>query len=130
MDEIIGRARLVVGDFPVLVKISAYDGHRNGMEISEVAIIARMLEEAVGNGCEDHLSCPRKTLPRTSNAQIDSVNGKLFYYLRRSTRRLYASNQRTQPSCTSPNVKKYLFVKSRMSNFITIEKYIGMYVDW
>lgn len=46
--EILERAKTVVGDFPILVKMNAYDGRKKGMTIDEAAIIAQMLEKS---GC-------------------------------------------------------------------------------
>ena len=46
--EILERARKQVGDYPILIKISAYDFDKGGMRIDESIKIARMLESA---GC-------------------------------------------------------------------------------
>ncbi len=46
--EIFKRAKTVVGDFPILVKMNAYDGRKNGMTVEEAAIIAEKLERS---GC-------------------------------------------------------------------------------
>ena len=46
--EIFKRAREKVGDYPILVKMNAYDGRRKGMRIEEAVVIARMLENS---GC-------------------------------------------------------------------------------
>lgn len=46
--EILRRAKEQVGDFPILVKINAYDGRKNGMRIDEAVLIAVMLEQS---GC-------------------------------------------------------------------------------
>ncbi|HPX30441.1 MAG TPA: NADH:flavin oxidoreductase, partial [Smithella sp.] len=46
--EIFKRARGKVGDYPILVKMNAYDGRRKGMRIEEAVVIARMLENS---GC-------------------------------------------------------------------------------
>lgn len=47
--EIIERARQQVGDFPILIKISAYDGHKDGTTVEESVRISKMLQEA---GCD------------------------------------------------------------------------------
>jgi 2,4-dienoyl-CoA reductase-like NADH-dependent reductase (Old Yellow Enzyme family) len=47
--EIIRRARQQVGDYPILVKISAYDGFKDGATIEESVQIARKLQEV---GCD------------------------------------------------------------------------------
>lgn len=46
MGEIINRSRQNVGDFPILIKISAYDQLRNGATIEESMQISKMLQEA------------------------------------------------------------------------------------
>jgi len=46
--EIFKRAREQVGDYPILVKMNAHDGRRNGMKIEEAVQISRMLEQS---GC-------------------------------------------------------------------------------
>jgi len=46
--EIFKRAKDKVGDYPILVKLNAYDGRRNGMRIEEAVQIAQMLETS---GC-------------------------------------------------------------------------------
>jgi 2,4-dienoyl-CoA reductase-like NADH-dependent reductase (Old Yellow Enzyme family) len=46
--EILERARKEVGDYPILIKISAYDSDKGGMRIDESIKIARILERA---GC-------------------------------------------------------------------------------
>ena len=46
--EIFRRAKEQVGDFPILVKMNAHDGRKNGMKIEEAVGIARMLEQS---GC-------------------------------------------------------------------------------
>ena len=46
--EIFRRAKKEVGDFPILVKLNAYDGRKNGMRIDEAVRIASMLEQS---GC-------------------------------------------------------------------------------
>ena len=50
--EIISRARQQVGDFPILIKISAYDGIRDGTTVEESVQISRMLQEAGYNAVE------------------------------------------------------------------------------
>ena len=46
--EIYDRARRVVGDYPLLVKLNAYDGRKGGMRVDEALRVARLLEES---GC-------------------------------------------------------------------------------
>lgn len=46
--EIFKRAKEQVGDYPILVKLNAYDGRKSGMKIEEAVRIAQMLEES---GC-------------------------------------------------------------------------------
>jgi len=46
--EIIRKAKEQVGDFPILVKMNAHDGRKNGMKIEEAVRIASMLEKS---GC-------------------------------------------------------------------------------
>ncbi|MGO9138571.1 MAG: hypothetical protein ACLP9S_14020 [Syntrophales bacterium] len=46
--DILERARKQVGDYPILIKISAYDFDKGGMRIDESVKIARILENA---GC-------------------------------------------------------------------------------
>lgn len=46
--EIYRRAKEEVGNFPILIKMNAYDGRKNGMRIDEAVRIARMLERS---GC-------------------------------------------------------------------------------
>jgi 2,4-dienoyl-CoA reductase-like NADH-dependent reductase (Old Yellow Enzyme family) len=46
--EIYRCAREEVGDFPILIKINAHDGRRNGMQVDEAVRIAHLLESA---GC-------------------------------------------------------------------------------
>ena len=48
IDEIFKKAKEQVGDYPILAKINAHDGRKNGMRIEEAVIIAQMLEES---GC-------------------------------------------------------------------------------
>lgn len=50
--EIISRARQQVGDFPIFIKISAYDGFRDGTAIEESVKISKMLQEAGYNAIE------------------------------------------------------------------------------
>jgi len=53
--EIFKRARERVGNYPVFVKMNAYDGRKNGMRISEAIEIAKMLQ---GIGCAGiEISC-------------------------------------------------------------------------
>ena len=46
--EIFKRAKTKAGDFPILVKMNAYDGRKNGMRIEEAVQIAQLLEKS---GC-------------------------------------------------------------------------------
>ncbi len=46
--EIFVKIREKAGDYPVLVKMNAHDGQKNGMNITEAVIIAQMLEKS---GC-------------------------------------------------------------------------------
>jgi len=46
--EIFTQAKKLVGDYPILVKLNAHDGRRNGMRIKEAVQISKMLENA---GC-------------------------------------------------------------------------------
>lgn len=46
--EIIMRARALVGDFPLWIKLNAHDHRQNGMRIGEAVAIARLLEQV---GC-------------------------------------------------------------------------------
>jgi len=48
IDEIFKKAKEQVGDFPILAKINAHDGRKNGMRIEEAVKIAQMLENS---GC-------------------------------------------------------------------------------
>ncbi|MCX7708316.1 MAG: NADH:flavin oxidoreductase [Clostridia bacterium] len=48
IDEIFQGARKRVGSFPILVKMNAYDGRKNGMRIDEAVHIAGLLEKS---GC-------------------------------------------------------------------------------
>jgi len=50
--EIISRARQQVGDFPILIKISAHDGIRDGTTVEESVQISKMLQEAGYNAIE------------------------------------------------------------------------------
>ena len=55
MAAIIQGARQRVGDYSIWVKISAHDGHRNGMRVEEAIEIARMLQDV---GCDAiEMSC-------------------------------------------------------------------------
>ena len=53
--EIFTRAKVLVGDYPVLIKINAHDGRRNGMRIDEAIKISKLLEECGCAGIE--VSC-------------------------------------------------------------------------
>jgi 2,4-dienoyl-CoA reductase-like NADH-dependent reductase (Old Yellow Enzyme family) len=46
--EIYQRARQIVGDYPIWIKLNAHDNRKNGMRIEEAIVIARLLEQA---GC-------------------------------------------------------------------------------
>lgn len=46
--EIFKRAQKLVGDYPILVKLNAYDGRKDGMRVEEAVKIALMLENS---GC-------------------------------------------------------------------------------
>ncbi|MFH1384268.1 MAG: NADH:flavin oxidoreductase [Candidatus Omnitrophota bacterium] len=48
IDEIYKDARKRVGNYPILVKMNAYDGRKNGMRIKEAIKIAKLLEKS---GC-------------------------------------------------------------------------------
>ena len=48
VDEIFKKAKERVGVYPIMVKMNAYDGRRNGMRIEESVQIAQMLEKS---GC-------------------------------------------------------------------------------
>ncbi|MBN1218465.1 MAG: NADH:flavin oxidoreductase [Anaerolineae bacterium] len=48
IQEIFGRATAMVGDYPIIIKINAYDGRKNGMRLEEAVKIARMLQNC---GC-------------------------------------------------------------------------------
>lgn len=71
IDRIIVGARKLVGNFPILVKLNAYDLQKEGMKIDEATKIAKMLEksgcDAIEVSCgttEDGLSVMRgETLP-------------------------------------------------------------------
>lgn len=49
LSEIFKRSKKINGDYPIWVKMNAYDGRKKGMRISEAVEIAKMLEKA---GCE------------------------------------------------------------------------------
>jgi 2,4-dienoyl-CoA reductase-like NADH-dependent reductase (Old Yellow Enzyme family) len=42
--EIFERATAIVGDYPLIIKINAYDGRKNGMRLDEAVKIAKMLQ--------------------------------------------------------------------------------------
>jgi len=46
--EIFKKAKDKVGDYPILVKMNAYDGRKSGMRVEEAVLIAQMLEKS---GC-------------------------------------------------------------------------------
>jgi len=53
--EIFRRARKMAGNYPILIKINAYDNRRNGMRVEEAVRIARLLESSGCAGIE--VSC-------------------------------------------------------------------------
>jgi 2,4-dienoyl-CoA reductase-like NADH-dependent reductase (Old Yellow Enzyme family) len=53
--EIIRRARQQVGDYPIFIKISAYDGFKDGATVEESVRLSKMLQEAGYNAIE--VSC-------------------------------------------------------------------------
>lgn len=53
--QILKRASALVGDYPVLIKLNAYDGRRNGMRVEEAVKIASMIEDH--GGCAIEVSC-------------------------------------------------------------------------
>lgn len=55
LSEIFERSRAEVGAYPILVKLSAYDGDRNGMRIDEGVRVAAMLQSAGADAIE--VSC-------------------------------------------------------------------------
>ncbi len=71
IDEIFKRAKKKVDDYPIFVKLNAYDSRKNGMKINEAVLISKMLEKsgcaAIEVSCgvfEDGLSTIRgKKLP-------------------------------------------------------------------
>ncbi len=48
VENIFKKAKSIVGDFPIWVKLNAYDGRKKGMRIGEAKEIAKMLEKV---GC-------------------------------------------------------------------------------
>jgi 2,4-dienoyl-CoA reductase-like NADH-dependent reductase (Old Yellow Enzyme family) len=48
VQEIYQRSKKIFGDFPILIKMNAYDGRRNGMRLEEAVKIAGLLERS---GC-------------------------------------------------------------------------------
>ncbi len=48
ISEIYKRAMNIIGDYPVLIKISAHDSQKNGVRVDEAVAIAKLLE---GSGC-------------------------------------------------------------------------------
>lgn len=55
VQEIFDKAKPLVGDFPILVKLNAYDGRKRGMRLEEAIEIAKLLEKAGCSGIE--VSC-------------------------------------------------------------------------
>jgi 2,4-dienoyl-CoA reductase-like NADH-dependent reductase (Old Yellow Enzyme family) len=72
--EIIHRARVRVGDFPILVKVSAYDGDKKGVRIEEGLRIAELIQkngfdalEVSCGGSEDGFNAVRvKKIPTSA----------------------------------------------------------------
>lgn len=52
VNEIFRETRNAVGDYPLLVKLNAFDARKNGMRIEEAVEISRMLEAAGCDGIE------------------------------------------------------------------------------
>ncbi|MCP4161277.1 MAG: NADH:flavin oxidoreductase [Deltaproteobacteria bacterium] len=52
ISEIFKRARESVGNYPILVKISAYDNQKNGIRIDEAVEFAKMFQDAGCSGIE------------------------------------------------------------------------------
>lgn len=55
VSEIFKKARQLAGDYPILVKLNAHDGRKNGMSLPEAVKIALLLEEVGCAGIE--VSC-------------------------------------------------------------------------
>jgi 2,4-dienoyl-CoA reductase-like NADH-dependent reductase (Old Yellow Enzyme family) len=53
--EIFSRAKRIVGDYPILIKLNAHDGRRRGMRLEEAVKIARLLEQC--GCCAIEVSC-------------------------------------------------------------------------
>jgi len=52
LGEIVRRARQEVGNYPLLLKISAYDADKRGMTLEESVRLAKMFEESGGDAIE------------------------------------------------------------------------------
>ena len=52
ISEIYKRAKGIVGDYPILIKISAHDGQKNGVRVNEAVEIAKLLEASRCAGIE------------------------------------------------------------------------------
>lgn len=52
ISEIYKRAKGIVGDYPILIKISAHDGQKNGVRVNEAVEIAKLLEASGCDGIE------------------------------------------------------------------------------
>lgn len=80
--EIYDRARRVVGDYPLLVKLNAYDGRKGGMRVDEALRVARLLEES---GCAAiEVSCGTTEdgmyMTRGPKLPIDAIFAHTFKY--------------------------------------------------
>jgi len=52
ISEIYKRAMDIIGDYPILIKISAHDGQKNGVRVDEAVEIAKLLERSGCAGIE------------------------------------------------------------------------------
>jgi 2,4-dienoyl-CoA reductase-like NADH-dependent reductase (Old Yellow Enzyme family) len=80
--EIYDRARRVVGDYPILAKLNAYDGRKGGMRVDEAVSVARLLEES---GCAAiEVSCGTTEdgmyMTRGPKLPIDAIFTHTFKY--------------------------------------------------
>lgn len=80
--EIYERARRVVGDFPILAKLNAYDGRKGGLRLDEAIRVARLLEES---GCAAiEVSCGTSEdglyMTRGAKLPLDAVFAFTFKY--------------------------------------------------
>lgn len=72
--EIIGRAREKVGKFPILIKFSAHDSQKNGMNAEESARLAQYIQEASFDAIE--VSCGNDDYfytIRTPKVPVDAI---------------------------------------------------------